>query len=270
MLLKLENLLQSEIDPVFAKRARFIFHSIEKKRPKKILDAGCGRGFYLQALTLYDFPKEIVGVDINDAYLVKAKAACKDKRVRIQKSDIYKLPFHDNYFDMIICSEILEHLPDDKKGLLEIKRVLKPGGALLVTVPNANFPFLWDPLNWVLMRLFDTHINKNVWWLAGMWADHERLYTKKEIESLVASCFKIERLKLFGRHSWPFSHFILYGIGKNIVERLGTGSVNRFNLRRDDRPLARFLASIFSLPSRLFDSDNEKEISVDIGISAGK
>ena len=52
MLKKLENLLKSEIDPVFAKRAEFIFEEVEKIKTQKILDAGCGRGFYVKALTL--------------------------------------------------------------------------------------------------------------------------------------------------------------------------------------------------------------------------
>ncbi len=73
----LENLLQAEIDPAFARRARYIFEEVKKARPKKILDAGCGRGFYLRALGFFPFVHEIHGIDINEKYLDVAKKIVK-------------------------------------------------------------------------------------------------------------------------------------------------------------------------------------------------
>ncbi len=201
MLRQLENLLRAEIDPAYSQRARVIFEQIEKEKPLKILDAGCGRGFYLNALSFFPFIKEIHGVDINNQYLKIAKKNCLDKRVKIIKAGLYSLPYPDNYFDCIIASEILEHVKDDKKALFELKRILKKNGTLIITVPHYYFPFLWDPLNWLLMRLFKGHVNKNIWWLAGIWADHNRLYTKKQIEKIVLTAgLTIEKteLSLFG------------------------------------------------------------------------
>lgn len=141
MLKKLKDFLRAEIDPAFAKRAEIIFQCIEKYKPKRILDAGCGRGFYLYGINSYKFVKEIHGIDINEKYLKIAKNINQDKRVKIKKSNIYKLPYENNSFDLIICSEVLEHLKDDKKALKELHRVLKPNGKLIITVPNLNFPF---------------------------------------------------------------------------------------------------------------------------------
>ncbi len=251
----LENILKSEIDPAFAKRARFIFEEIEKEKPQKVLDAGCGRGFYVNSLTNFEFIKEIHGFDINEKYLAIAKKNIDDKqKVILQKSSIYKLPYPDNYFDFIICSEVLEHLQDDKKGLKELKRVLKKSGTLVITVPNKNFPFLWDPLNWILMKLFNTHINKNIWWLAGIWADHERLYSLKEITNLIKnSDLKIEKAEQLIRWCWPFSHFLLYAIGKNLVETVGLKNFNRFNFAKKSY-ISEFIAKVCALPSNLLDS----------------
>ncbi len=179
MIPRLQQLLDSEIDPAFAKRAAFIFQTIERKRPKKILDAGCGRGFYIYCLQYYRFIKEIHGIDVNKQYLAIARKNITDNRVKITNSNVYHLPYNNNYFDLIICSEVLEHLLDDGRALLELRRVLKKNGILIITVPNKNFPFFWDPLNWILMHFFKTHINKNIWWLAGICADHERLYQEK-------------------------------------------------------------------------------------------
>lgn len=262
MLKKLKNLLQNEIDPAFSKRAEFIFKEIEKEKPKKILDIGCGRGFYINAFSLYSFPKEIHGVDINERYLLKAKRLSGDKRIKINKASIYKLPFKDNYFDFIVCSEVLEHLKNDQKGLKELKRVLKKKGKIIITVPNYNFPFLWDPLNWILMRIFNTHINKNIWWLAGIWADHERLYKRDQLVNLVKkNRLAVEKIEFTTYNCWPFSHFILYGIGKNIVERFGFSKFDRFN--QEDRPLSRMISKVMAFPQLL---DGELDI-YSVGLS---
>src|SRR5690606_33049497 len=59
------------------------------------------------------------------------------KAFYLQRADATQLPFADNTFDKIICSEVLEHLPDYQQVLAEIRRVLKPGGLLAISVPRA-------------------------------------------------------------------------------------------------------------------------------------
>lgn len=254
----LENILKSEIDPAFAKRARLILEAVDRDKPKKILDAGCGKGFYVQSLAYFPFIKEIHGFDINETYLKVTKENSSDPRSRIQKASIYSLPYPCNYFDFIICSEVLEHLEDDKKALLELKRVLKPGGILVVSVPNFNFPFLWDPLNWLLMKLFNTHINKNIWWLAGIWADHERLYTFDQLKKLITDCgFRIKKSRRIIHWCWPLSHFLLYGIGKNFVESFNLSTLSRFHIQNTRKPLSSLLALIFRLPTLIFDKEEK-------------
>lgn len=245
--------LEYEFDPAFAKRAKLILNEVDKRRPKKVLDAGCGRGFYLRVLSSFSFIKEIHGIDINDNYLQIAKKNNTDKRVKIKNASIYKLPYQDKYFDLIICSEVLEHLKDDIKALLELKRVLKPKGIIIITVPHKNFPFLWDPFNWILMKFFHTHINKNIWWLAGIWADHLRLYEEKEIKNKLKKIgLEIIKFKKIIHWSWPFSHFILYGIGKNLVEKLNLKSFNRFNFEKKNKYL-KLIVSFFSFPNDFLD-----------------
>ncbi len=55
----------------------------------------------------------------------------------ISVADIYRLPFWDSSFDLVICSEVLEHIPDDRKAMRELFRVLKPGGWSIIQVPTA-------------------------------------------------------------------------------------------------------------------------------------
>lgn len=264
-------MLSTEIDPAFAIRARYIADALQKFKPQRVLDVGCGRGFYVKLASTFASIDHIEGVDINSDYVAQAKKNVGgDKRISIQKGSIYKLPFTDNYFDLIICSEVLEHLDDEKTALSELYRVLTKGGKLIVTVPNKNFPFLWDPLNWLLMRFFDTHVDKNIWWLAGIWADHERLYSLSEIKTLLNTKFQILNSELVLRWCWPFSHFLLYGIGKNLVERMGISNFNRFDFEKQS-PFAKALALFIAFPEKIVKRDSKtSRVAVNIVITSTK
>ena len=91
-----------------------------------------------------------------------------------------RLPFKAEFFDKVMMSEVAEHLPDDVKGLKEVKRLLKKAGILILTVPNHNYPFFWDPLNWTLEHFWGTHIKSGFW--SGLWNQHLRLYKPDEIK----------------------------------------------------------------------------------------
>ena len=130
---KINKILASEIDPAYKKRAELILKNV---KGEKILEIGCGRGFYLKSLKKM-FPKaEIVGVDKNEKYLEKIGV----KGIKLIEADAQKLPFSNDYFDNVIASEILEHVDNDKVILKEMFRVLKNGGTGMITVPNANYP----------------------------------------------------------------------------------------------------------------------------------
>lgn len=249
----IETILDCEPDPAFEERARFIVNAIVKNNSKHILDIGCGRGFYVRLFTLLKFPKRIIGVDQKDSYLSKVKSLSRDdKRVSIQVGSIYKLPFEDRSFDTVVASEIFEHLSDPVVAISECHRVLKKNGQFLISVPYKNFPFFWDPLNFVLMKLFNTHVPKHIWWLAGIWADHERLYEEKELKDFLSENeFRVVKTKRIVAHCYPFAHFLLYGIGKNLVERFNLPTFDRFNFNITKKPS--FLVKLFKLPSKKWD-----------------
>ncbi len=265
----LRRLLKTEIDPVFAKRAELIFQTVLTMSPKRLLDAGCGRGFYLKALSKFSSIKTLCGIDLNKDYINQAKKQINSKKVQLKTGNIYQLPYKNNYFDFVIASEVLEHLKDDSAALKELRRVLKRGATLMLTVPNLNFPFCWDPLNWLLLRLFNTHVNKDIWWLAGIWADHERLYTQKQLTKLLAkNGFKISKSEKIIRFCLPFSHFWLYGVGKNLVERLGISGFDRFSNKKN--LLSAVMAWLFRLPSTMDSAKITSQPSVGIVITAVK
>lgn len=226
---KIRHLLQNEVDPAFKRRANIILAELDLSNNQRILDLGCGRGFYLKAINQLNPELKLTGLDINPEYLNAAKETIDSPRIKFIKGDATNLPFENNSFDQIIASEILEHIKEDERVIEEVYRVLKPGGKVIITVPNKNYPFLWDPVNWTLEKLFKTHVPSNIWWLAGIWADHQRLYTEENLKKkLEQSKFKINKLWKTTHYCLPFSHFVFYGVGKNLVEIGLCPNFNRF------------------------------------------
>jgi SAM-dependent methyltransferase len=102
----------------------------EARPGERVLDLGCGAGAFLTALR--QAGADPVGVEIAEAAAVKARATGVE--VRLVEAD-GTLPFGHGEFDLVWCSEVLEHVPDALALLQETRRVLRPGGRLLLTVP---------------------------------------------------------------------------------------------------------------------------------------
>ncbi|MDJ0804049.1 MAG: class I SAM-dependent methyltransferase [Desulfobacterales bacterium] len=109
-----------------------------------VLDIGCGNGRHTAAAYGHD-RVTAVGADRNRDDLIAARdrlefhdrlGAHGGGNWRLTAADALALPFHSQSFDIIICSEVLEHIPDHRRAAREIVRVLKPGGTLVVSVPR--------------------------------------------------------------------------------------------------------------------------------------
>ena len=167
-------------------RANRIFKLLESKKNVKILDAGCGAGAY--SLTLAKMGKEVHGFDINQEKVRQAIRINKQLGLNANFSvaNIYHLKnYPKNYFDVVLCSDVLEHLKYDGKALKEIYGVLKYSGELIITVP-AN-----------------TKINRKYKKTFG----HEQLYTEKLLSGILKkNNFSIKitspYLCFFGRSAW--------------------------------------------------------------------
>lgn len=120
------------------------FDRLQLRSGDRILDVGCGEGRHTIGAYL-NADVEAIGVDLSEKDLQTAKERFADfeeknnsrKSLLFQKADALALPFADNSFDKVICSEVLEHIPDYQGVLAEINRVLKPDGLLAVSVPRA-------------------------------------------------------------------------------------------------------------------------------------
>lgn len=213
----IQRLTRNEADMAFKKRVQTIFEWVPPRDDALILDCACGRGFYLNMYRTVSGAR-LVGLELDDEIIRKAQHNVGSlPGVTLTRGNIYRLPFPDNYFDGVLLSEILEHIDDDVTGLREVYRVLKPGGVVAITVPNANYPFWWDPINKTLETLFHTKIRRGP--LAGIWANHVRLYRRDELRAAaLAAGFTVEVERAFTHYSFPFIHNLVYGLGKPLLE----------------------------------------------------
>jgi len=118
------------------KRRRGVILKMLPKGHGVALDLGCGVGVY--SLDLCKTGYEVISVDISKSYLEKAKILRSkfDKEWHLILADAENLPFRKDSFDFILCSEVLEHLPNYYKALIEIIRCTKPEGVLVLSVPS--------------------------------------------------------------------------------------------------------------------------------------
>ena len=108
-----------------------------------VLDMGCGAGRHAfetvrrgcRIVALDQSLEELVDVRNTFAAMIEAGELHDEVQGQPVSADALKLPFADETFDRIICSEVLEHIPDDQTAIVELARVLRPGGSIAVTVP---------------------------------------------------------------------------------------------------------------------------------------
>ena len=151
-------------------------------RDLRVLDVGCGAGNMMHHLARYGTVK---GVEIDPRPLKLAQQRGYD----VKLADIgARIPFEDGQFDLVSALDVIEHTPDDLAVLRECRRVLAPGGHLLVTVPA--FMFLWSQ-NDVLNA-------------------HQRRYTAGELKRKIeAAGFRLERVTYNNFFVFPLAALLI-------------------------------------------------------------
>jgi SAM-dependent methyltransferase len=211
----LDRMLRNEADMAAARRVRTVLEYLDIQPGDRVLDCGCGLGWFLRVVEEVR-PCRLSGVDSDLPRLASARRELSP-RTGVAAGDVTRLPYADATFDKIILSEVLEHLPDDRAGLREVRRILKPGGLVAITVPNRDYPMLWDPVNRGRERLGLRPIREG--FFGGIWTHHVRLYRREELVALVEGTdFAIEDVRQFVHHCFPFAHNLVYGLGMRLVE----------------------------------------------------
>lgn len=154
-------------------------HYIAPSQPlQTILEIGGGQS----GLTSLLYPQaKITNIDFNPEY---AKAPCnQQEQVNFVCGDATALPFADESFDAVTMFDLLEHVPDDQKAVLEALRVLRPNGFLLISTPNENWRF---PYYKFMQSICPSEAE-----VMAEWGHVRRSYTLAELQALInLSCQK--------------------------------------------------------------------------------
>ena len=161
-----------------------------------VLDAGCGSGEFTAFLA--DLGFTVTGVDISATAIAQAQQRCRGVRFEVASLKT-GLPFADEEFAAVWCSEVLEHLFDVHGALAELNRVLQPGGRLVLTTPYHG---LIKNLAIALLG-FEKHYNP--------YLSHIRFFTRRSLGHVLERAgFAVERWGGIGRR-WPLwmAHFVI-------------------------------------------------------------
>jgi len=178
------------------------------------LDVGCGNGIYTAWLAKKAAPA--VGIDHHLGNLAWGKNEFPD--VQFLSSNGETLPFRDEFFNAVMCTEVLEHTKDDRRTLQEIHRVTKPGGYLLLSTPHRGLFTGLDPDN-VLNHAFDTVRRLRIPKPGGgrfyqnFRYDIHRHYTERQLRSLLGRGWQVEETYFGGLLLYP----LLYG-AENMID----------------------------------------------------
>jgi ubiquinone/menaquinone biosynthesis C-methylase UbiE len=205
-----------EGDLCFRRRCETIVEFLDAQPGELVLDCGCGYGFTLNVLNALTEAR-LVGLDLVTERVLEVRQRFPRERVGVVQGSANALPFASESFDKAVCSEVLEHLPDDRAALHELYRVLKPGGAIVLTVPSANYPAGWDPFNYALEHVIGRHIGGERM-LAGIWYGHRRLYTQEQLRVAAKEAgFEVEAERPLTHYVPPFNHLVMYGMLKPLL-----------------------------------------------------
>lgn len=136
------------------KRLDFIVGEVQKNAPAngKILDIGCGNGNLSMALGSLGY--NVKGIDVDATSIATATAKNTFTNVVFEVADANKFTINDEY-DLIVCTEVLEHLDTPTELVQSAYRILKPGGTMVVTVPNGFGPretLMTKPMQWMMRK----------------------------------------------------------------------------------------------------------------------
>lgn len=176
---------------------------------RRLLEVGCSTGYLTKRFS--EKAERAFGLDINVQALADARRRHPD--IPVVCSDVEHLPFMESSFDAIVMLEVVEHTRSDKAALAEIRRVLKPGGILVLSTPHAGIFAFLDPYN--LRKSFQDRLprfsslaGRLVRFESGQFTEnleHHRHYRLTEISLLLGPEFKIRAVHRGGLLLYPLA-----------------------------------------------------------------
>jgi ubiquinone/menaquinone biosynthesis C-methylase UbiE len=137
-----EYVRSRERQPSFRAQKRIVLEMLEGIRGR-VLDVGCGPAVMEAELLERGF--EVAGVDVSEEMIRLGKARLAEHplqaRCHLRTGDAENLPYPHGFFDAVLAMGVLEYLPDYSAALAEMRRVLRPGGVLMLAVPSRVSPY---------------------------------------------------------------------------------------------------------------------------------
>ena len=197
-------------------------------RDARVLDVGCGLGLYVRRFR--SLSDQVYGVDVDADKVREASLTLPN----ISEAPAEHLPYADGTFDVVLSHEVLEHVTDDVAAVREAVRVLKPGGHLVIFVPNRWYPFETHGIYWRGQYHFGNIplVNYMPNTVRARLCPHVRAYTRKDLRRLFAGLgghIVVARTVYAGYDNivarWPrFGHLlrsVTYTLEKTPLQTLG-------------------------------------------------
>lgn len=163
----------------------------------RILDAGCGTGRNLLELRQRGSAE---GVDLSP----RAVDFCRQRGLEgVQEGSLEDIPFEDGRFDLVLATDVIEHLPDDGPALVEMRRVSAPGGRLLITVPAYNWLWSQHDVSWHHYRRYTRKVLEQRVRQSG-WEPMLSTYFFSSMLPVVAGVRTLQRFRRNGNGSSDF------------------------------------------------------------------
>lgn len=139
--------------PTYRNRYLFVRNKLRAYQPtekfRQVLNLGTGEGDYDPMIL--PFSQKLISCDINERDIRFARqlnAGLEHLEYRVENA--LDLSFPDQSFDLVVSVDVLEHVGQPEQMIAEVGRILKPGGRALITFPNLEFPWTYDPINRLL------------------------------------------------------------------------------------------------------------------------
>jgi SAM-dependent methyltransferase len=186
------------------RRLQMILEAAGERSQGKIFENGCGLGSYMYRLTTPE--NYTVGLDVEFERTLEAHQ--QNERILCGVGE--HLPFENDFFDLILSNEVIEHVQSDKQAVQEIVRTLKPGGRLVLFCPNRGYGFETHGIFWHGEYHFGNipFVNYLPRQLRDKLAPHVNVYTRRDLNRLFAGL----PVKIITRRT-------IFGAYDNIIQR---------------------------------------------------
>lgn len=226
------------------RRLRMILEAGSERLKGRVLENGCGVGMYMEHLTPH------AGLVVGLEYDLERAGKAYLRSTNILGAAGEALPFRDESFDVILSHEVLEHVQDDCSAVAEMVRVARPGGRMIIFVPNRGYPFETHGIYWRGKYRFGNIplVNYLPNTLRNRLAPHVRIYSRRDLEQL-----------FFGLPVIYIRRTVIFGAYDNIIARFPRLGwlLKKFLHWLEGTPLRYFGLSHFWVVEKAIRTDNE-------------